>query len=132
MDFKVDRNTLPGSIPGYTKPIGHYQSAGASKTVVCGGIPPGRVFYGLACLISFEGNGKMCRENLKQARKTKGMTQQAVAEYLPVSLSHYKNIESGKRIGSIEIWDKLESLFNIHQRELRAIQENLFDKEENP
>lgn len=61
------------------------------------------------------------RENLKAARKAKGMTQQAMAEYLGISLTAYQNIEYGKMLGSIRHWDALEDLFNIHQRVLREI-----------
>ena len=59
------------------------------------------------------------RENLKAARKAKGMTQQQVAEYLHVSERHYKFMESGHTTGNVELWDKLEDLFNVHQRVLR-------------
>ena len=63
----------------------------------------------------------MARHNLKNARKAKGMTQQEVTDYLNISLSHYKNIESGERLGAIDLWDKMEDLFNVHQRILREI-----------
>lgn len=61
------------------------------------------------------------RENLRNARKDKKMTQQAVADYLGISLRYYQNIEAGDRTGDFEIWDSLEDLFNIHQRKLREI-----------
>ena len=59
------------------------------------------------------------RENLKAARKAKGMTQQQVAEYLGITVLAYKRIEYGQRVGRVETWDKLEDLFGIHQRKLR-------------
>lgn len=59
------------------------------------------------------------RENLKKARKDAGMTQQQVADYLGITDVAYGRIENGVRIGKIETWDKLEDLFNIHQRNLR-------------
>ncbi len=59
------------------------------------------------------------RKNLKDARIKKGLTQQALAVHLNISERMYKFIESGDRTGSIEIWDKLEDLFNVHQRILR-------------
>jgi transcriptional regulator with XRE-family HTH domain len=59
------------------------------------------------------------RENLKKARKDAGMTQQQVADAIGLSLIGYQQIERGVRIGKIETWDKLEDLFNIHQRVLR-------------
>lgn len=68
------------------------------------------------------------RENLKKARKEAGMTQQQVADKLEVGLRHYKKMESGETLGSIELWDELEDMFNIHQRVLREIRHG---KEEN-
>lgn len=62
------------------------------------------------------GNG---REALKEARKRAGMTQQAVADHLGISLRYYQNIEAGDRTGDFEIWDALEDTFSVHQRELR-------------
>ena len=59
------------------------------------------------------------RKNLKEARWAAGMTQKEVAEYLGISEIGYQQIERGIRIGKIEIWDKLEDLFKIHQRKLR-------------
>ena len=59
------------------------------------------------------------RENLKAARMAAGLTQQAMAEKLCVR--HYKKIESGETLGSIDLWDKLEDITGIHQRILREI-----------
>lgn len=61
------------------------------------------------------------RKNLKKARQRAGMTQKEVAKYLGISEIGYRQIESGKRIGTIKTWDKLEDLFNLHQRELRRM-----------
>lgn len=61
------------------------------------------------------------RKNLKEARQTAGMTQKQVAEYLEISEIGYRQIESGKRIGAIKTWDKLEDLFNVPQRKLREV-----------
>lgn len=68
------------------------------------------------------------RENLKNARKAAGMTQQQVADYLHVSKRHYQFMESGYTTGNVELWDMLEDLFNIHQRVLR---EMYHDREDN-
>ena len=68
------------------------------------------------------------RANLQNARKAAGLTQQAMADKLHVGLRHYKKIESGETLGGIDLWDKLEDLFNIHQRVLREIH---LDKEDN-
>lgn len=59
------------------------------------------------------------RKNLKEARQKAGMTQQEVADKLGISHIGYQQIERGVRIGKIETWDKLEDLFNVHQRKLR-------------
>ena len=66
-----------------------------------------------------EGVATIARQNLKATRKAKDMTQKQVSEYLCVGERHYKKIESGETLGSVEIWDKLEDLFNVSQRILR-------------
>lgn len=69
------------------------------------------------------------RENLKSARKEKGLTQQAVADLLGINIRHYQKIESGEVGGSFETWDALEDMFGVHQRILREILNNHHDKE---
>lgn len=69
------------------------------------------------------------RHNLKEARKAAGLTQEQMAEKLHVSLRHYKYIESGTVVGSINLWDAMEDLFGIHQRVLREIHP---DRADNP
>lgn len=59
------------------------------------------------------------RKNLKEARQKAGWTQKQVAEYLEISEIGYRQIESGKRVGTIKTWDNLEDLFCINQRKLR-------------
>lgn len=59
------------------------------------------------------------RENLKNARKAAGMTQQQVADKLNITHRAYQNIEYGLTFGSIKHWDTLEDLFGIPQRKLR-------------
>lgn len=71
------------------------------------------------------------RRKLKEARQAAGMTQQEVADKLNIGLRYYKMIEAGRTVGRVELWDKLEDLFNIHQRKLREISENHHDKEDN-
>ena len=70
------------------------------------------------------------RKKLKEARQKAGMTQKEVAEYLNVIERHYKAIEYGERLGSIDVWDKLEDLFHMHQGILRENIENNPCKEE--
>ena len=67
------------------------------------------------------------RENIKNARKEKGLTQQAIADHLGISLRYYKQIEAGQRTGDFEIWDSLEDLFSVHQRVLREIHHDTTD-----
>ena len=59
------------------------------------------------------------RANLKKAREEKGMTQQAMADKLGISLRYYQQIEAGDRTGDFEIWDNLEDFTGIHQKILR-------------
>lgn len=63
----------------------------------------------------------MARERLRAARLASGMTQQQVADRLGISLRYYQNIEKGDRTGDFEIWDELEDVFGVHQRELREV-----------
>lgn len=65
--------------------------------------------------------GDTMRNNLRAARKAKGMTQKQVAEYLGIGVRAYQHIEKGVYIGKIEHWDKMEDLFGIHQRILREL-----------
>lgn len=73
----------------------------------------------------------MCRNNLKQARLSAGLTQQQLADKLGISLRHYKYIESGKVTGNVEIWDTLEEITGIHQRILRELVTIPLDREAN-
>lgn len=60
------------------------------------------------------------RNRLKAARRAMGLTQQAMADKLEISLRYYQNIETGDRDGKFEIWDALEAITGVHQRFLRA------------
>lgn len=70
------------------------------------------------------------RENLKNARKAAGLTQQAMAEKLGLTLRHYQKIEYEEVSGSFEVWDALEDLLGVHQRILRASSSNYPDQGE--
>ena len=59
------------------------------------------------------------RQKLKEARLNAGMTQQQVADEIGISVVYYQKLESGERVGAVEIWDALEDLFSVHQRRLR-------------
>ena len=56
---------------------------------------------------------------LCRARKAKKLTQKNVSDLLGISLRMYQRIETGQRTGSVGLWDSLEELFKINQRELR-------------
>lgn len=71
------------------------------------------------------------RKILKDARIKAGMTQQAMADELGISLVYYQKIEAGDRTGDFEIWDNLEDITGIHQRELRRQSENCPGKAKN-
>lgn len=71
------------------------------------------------------------RENLKKARKEKGLTQQQMADQLGISLRHYQHIEAGDRTGDFALWDMLEDITGIHQRKLREIANNHHVPKEN-
>lgn len=62
------------------------------------------------------------RQRLKEARRAAGMTQQQMSDKLNIGLRQYQRIEKGESIGTIELWDQLEDLFNIHQRVLREVE----------
>ena len=59
------------------------------------------------------------RESLKSARRAAGLTQQAMADKLGISLRYYQQIEAGDRTGDFAMWDDLEDITGIHQRILR-------------
>lgn len=53
----------------------------------------------------------MTREELKQFRKSKGLTQPEMAKKLAISLSHYKGIEGGLQDPSFKILCKFYDVF---------------------
>lgn len=61
------------------------------------------------------------RQVLKEARQKAGLTQQAMADRLGISLRYYQNIEAGSRTGDFTLWDMLEDIIGVHQRKLREI-----------
>ena len=71
------------------------------------------------------------RENLKRARKEKGLTQQQMADKLGISLRYYQNLEQGSRTGDFAIWDELEDITGVHQRKLREISATHHDQPDN-
>lgn len=71
------------------------------------------------------------RENLQNARKRMGLTQQQMADKVGLTLRHYQKIEYADINGSFAVWDALEDLLGVHQRKLREISDNHLDQEEN-
>lgn len=71
------------------------------------------------------------RQNLQAARKAAGMTQQAMADKLGLTLRHYQKIEYAELNGSFAVWDALEDLLGVHQRKLREISSTRPDLKEN-
>ena len=63
------------------------------------------------------------RAKLKAARKAAGLTQQAVAERLGISVRQYQRMEDGTSTGAFHHWDALEDLLWVHQRILRELQD---------
>jgi transcriptional regulator with XRE-family HTH domain len=62
------------------------------------------------------------RQTLKNTRNATDKTQKEIASAIGISLRMYQDIESGRREGKGHIWDKLQDLFGIDQKELRALQ----------
>ena len=71
------------------------------------------------------------RPNLKKARMDKGLTQQAMADKIGISLVYYQKIEQGTRTGDFYIWDTLEDITGVHQRILRETSDSRLDREAN-
>lgn len=59
------------------------------------------------------------RHNLKKARNDSGKTQKEIAAAIGISTRYYQDLEANLREGKVHIWDALEDLFNIPQRQLR-------------
>ena len=59
------------------------------------------------------------RQTLQQARKAASKTQKEISAILGISERYYQDIERGIREGKARIWDALEDLFKIPQRQLR-------------
>lgn len=78
-----------------------------------------------------KGAAVMLRKNLQAARKAAGLTQQATADKLGITLRYYQRIEYGESGGSFEVWDALEELLGVHQRKLREISNSRLAPREN-
>ena len=63
----------------------------------------------------------MRTEKMKILRINHHMTQLDVAEKIGISLSLYNLIENGKRVGSIETWEKIQKLFSLSDKEMWSL-----------
>lgn len=76
----------------------------------------------------------MVRRNLKVFRIKSGLTQAEFAAKIGVSLSTYNAVESGKRPCSNRFMDKLQTAFDIPDREMWKLakleRKNYFDESE--
>lgn len=52
------------------------------------------------------------RENLMNARKSKGYIQMQLAEQLGITMRHYQALEAGTSDGSIKVWEKLKTILH--------------------
>lgn len=58
-------------------------------------------------------NNKEVGARIKQARKSRGFTQEEMAEILDISVTHYQNIEYGKYNIAYNHLSKICNLFNL-------------------
>ena len=63
----------------------------------------------------------MRTEKMKILRINHHMTQSDVAKKIDISLSLYNLIENGKRVGSIETWEKIQKLFSLSDKEMWSL-----------
>lgn len=63
----------------------------------------------------------MKRELLNKTRKEKGISATQMANMLGVTRRYYLKIESGDRMGTPILWDAIEDVIGINQRELRQL-----------
>ena len=59
---------------------------------------------------------------LRKYRLERGWTQEFVAKKIGVNKVTIHDLETGKRMGSIRVWDALEDLFEVPQRQLRDVE----------
>lgn len=67
--------------------------------------------------------------DLKELRKEKGVTQDAVAAYLGVSRQAYSNYEKGKRLPDHHMLKKLASYFGVSVDVLLGVEESMPERD---
>lgn len=60
--------------------------------------------------------------NLKKIRIEHNLTQRQLADKVGLEQSQISNLETGRRLGSVTIWDRLEKVLNVDQRTLRQVE----------
>lgn len=63
----------------------------------------------------------MRTEKMKILRINNHMTQSDVAEKIGISLSLYNLIENGKRVGTLQTWEKIQKLFSLNDKEMLSL-----------
>ena len=61
------------------------------------------------------------RQLLRASRAKAGKTQKEIALSIGISERYYQHLEAGTREGKGAIWDQLENLFDLPQRDLRKV-----------
>ena len=54
-----------------------------------------------------------CGERIRELRKKKGMTQEAMAAALHISDTHLRKLEAGQRSASIELYIEISQYFEV-------------------
>lgn len=98
--------------------------SGRPDGAACHGQAPQNQINFITKLLVAQGGDFMIRKNLQAARKAAGLTQQAMADKLGLTLRHYQKIEYAVIGGSFAVWDALEDLLGVHQRILRETSNN--------
>ena len=58
------------------------------------------------------------RANLEKFRKSLGLTIEQMADELGYTRSYLNDIELGKKIGSVEFWQRFQAVFGIKNHEM--------------
>lgn len=61
---------------------------------------------------------KIVRVYLLKARKNAKLSQKDAADKLGIDRSYYVNIENNRRDGTIDLWKKVQKLFNFHDDDM--------------
>lgn len=69
----------------------------------------------------------MKNKGLVKLRVDHDLTQPQAAEKLGVSTTTYNLIENGKRRGSVEFWQRVQTEFNLDGEEMWKIQNRIYD-----